>query len=259
MACVLIVFLAPHLFSSLFITIAAPFWRTEFSVASGSLKSPERLLVENQLLMSRVESMQALIDTVGYIEQENRELRALLNRPVLSSGIVATTSTTTSSTTDSVASVSSERIDQPGTLAAVLKRPPALPYDEIVVDIGTDHGVSTSSRAYAPGAILIGRVISVRDTTSTVRLYSSPGERHEVLVGPSHAPGVAIGRGGGEYEVQVSKDINISEGDYITNPSLGEGPFGVVNLVLSETAQPFTTVIFSPPVNIYHLRWVTIR
>jgi cell shape-determining protein MreC len=235
-----VVIFAPHIFSALFTSIARPFWHTEFSIGSGSLRSPENLLIENASLKEEVGRMQVLVDTIAAIEQENKELKGLLGREL--------TATTTSS-----------GYIQQGKLSAVLRRPPFSPYDEIIIDIGSDQGVSTTSLIYAHGSVLIGRVIDVLGHTSKVRLFSSPGEQHEILIGSRYIPATAVGRGGGQYEAQVSRDMDVIEGDIVVNPSLDELPFGIVSKVLSDPAQPFITILFAPPVNMYQLRWVTVK
>jgi len=89
-------------------------------------------------------------------------------------------------------------------------------------------------------------------------LFSSPGEKYQVMIGSSHAPISAVGRGGGQYQAQISRDAHVSEGDIVNSPGLNDAPFGIVTAVLSDPAQPFQTVLFAPPVNVYQLRWVLV-
>ena len=96
----------PHFFPALFTTIARPFWRAEFSVASDSLRSPSALLVENEDLKRQLADADVRLKTVQDTEDQNIELKALLGR---------------GSTTMRV-------------LVAVLVRPPASGYDELIID-----------------------------------------------------------------------------------------------------------------------------
>ncbi len=224
---------APHFFPSLFTAIARPFWRTEFSIESGALKSPETLLSENEALNRQLADAQVRLDTIHAVELENNELKTLLGRDPKNQDI---------------------RI-----LAAVLKHPPFSAYDELIIDIGHDYNLSTSSQIYASGDILIGHVVDVLNTTAKVKLFSSSNEKYEVLIGPNHTPATAIGRGGGQYEAQVSRETSVKEGDFVLNPSLNDKPFGIVSAVLQDPTQPFETVLFAPPVNIYQLRWVLVK
>jgi len=141
----------------------------------------------------------------------------------------------------------------------VLERPPFGPYDELIIDIGKDKGLTVKDKIYAPGKILIGEVGAVLGKTSKVILFSSPGNKYEVLIGPRHVPATAIGRGGGQYETHVARDIPIKEGDFIEVASLSDLPFAVVTSVISDPAQPFETILFAPVVNVYQLRWVLVE
>ncbi len=188
------------------------------------------MLRENESLKQQLAEAQARLGSIQSVETENSELKGLLGRA--------------SST--------------PYILGAVLKRPPLSPYDELVIDLGADHGLSTSSIVYAPGNVRIGRVSQVLGQTSKVTLFSSPGEKYEVQIGAAHTPATAVGRGGGQYQAQLSHDVKVVEGDFVTAPSLNDGTFGVVTGVASSAAEPFETVIFAPSVNIYQLRWVLV-
>ena len=226
-----LIFWTPHFFPSIFNTIVRPFWRMEFSLQSGSLRSPTQLLNENENLKQQLADAQVRMQTIQATETENAEFKAMLGR---------------ASTT-------------PRILAAVLKRPPFSGYDEIIIDAGLDKGFSTTSLVYASGNILIGKVSDVLGETSKVTLFSSPGQKYDVLIGAEHAPAVAVGRGGGQYEAQLSRDVKVVEGDVVVSPSLNDKAFGIVTGVLSDPAQPFETVLFAPPVNVYQLRWVLVN
>lgn len=225
-----IIFWAPHFFPAVFNTIARPFWRMEFSVQSGSLRSPSQLISENQSLKQQLTDAEVRLATIQAIEVENNDLKALMGRA--------------SST--------------PRILAAVIKRPPFSRYDELIIDAGADRGFSTTSTVYAPGNVPIGKVSDVLGETSKVTLFSSPGQKYEVQIGSAHAPATAIGRGGGQYEAQLSRDVKVTEGDLVISPGLNDKAFGVVTGILSDTTQPFETILFAPPVNVYQIRWVLV-
>lgn len=226
---------APHLFPAVATAIAHPFWRTEFAIEQGALDSRETLLNENQSLLRQLDEARVRLETMGAIESENSQLKALLGR-----------GTTTSPR-------------NPGILAAVLIKPPASAYDELIIDIGRDHALSTSSLVYAAGDVLIGRVVNVLGRTSMIKLFSSPGESYPILIGQTHAAAIAVGRGGGQYEAQLSRDTAVVEGDVVLNAGLNNRPFGIVSAVLLDPTQPFKMVLFAPPANLYQLRWVVVR
>ena len=227
---VLIQGLFPQFLPAIFTTIAKPFWRAEFSIESGSLRTPGSLLSENEALKRQIYEAEASQLSVKEIQDENAELKALMGR---------------ASTT-------------PFILAAVLKRPPLTGYDELVVDAGSDHSFVVGDLVYVAGDVPIGRISEVLGDTSIVTLFSSPGQRYEVMFGPDHIYGTAIGRGGGQYEAQLPRDSGIASGDYVVLPMLNSKPFGIVSSVVIDPSQPFEMVLFSPPVNIFESRWVMV-
>lgn len=236
-ASVMAIVFIPHIFSGIFISIARPFWHTEFSVKSGSLKSPEQLLAENEELRRQIMNMEHRMGEVRFLEQKNIELESLIGHFV-------------GTTTDEHGS---SRV----LLGAVLIRPPLSPYDELIIDIGEDDGVSLGDFVYASD-ILIGSISTVNRNTSRVRLFSSPGEKHQVIIGVDGFATTAIGKGGGQYQAQISRETSISEGDLVINSSSDNMPFGHISSIIRDQTQPFVTVLFSLPANLYQVRWVTV-
>ncbi|MEK7609593.1 MAG: rod shape-determining protein MreC [Patescibacteria group bacterium] len=254
----------PHFFASIFTSLARPFWRTEFSVLSGSLRSSESLLNQNEGLKRQLTDAQVRLDAIQAIELENTELKSLLGRESFIVESIINPSSTGTSTIyvvpkySFISKMTSKELES-RILSAVLKRPPFLPYDGLIIDIGRDYNLSTSSLIYAVGNVLIGRVVDILPSTAKVKLFSSPGEKYEVLIGAEHIPATAIGRGGGQYEAQISRDTSVKEGDFVINSALNDKPFGIVFMVLSDPTQAFETVLFAPPVNIYQMRWVLVE
>ena len=228
---------APHFFPALFTSIARPYWRTEFSIQSGSLQTPSAILAENESLKRQLTDATVRLATFEDVQNQNDAFKALMGR----------------------ASSTAPRI-----LAAILLRPPAMPYDEFVIDAGADQGFSSTSLVYAPGNVPIGRIADVLAQTSTVVLFSSPGARNDVLIGPNHIPATSVGHGGGQYSAELPQAATVSEGDMVVasglaaSVSAASAPIGIVSAVVRDPAQPFETVLFAPPVNIYELRWVLV-
>lgn len=261
---VMIEMIWPHLFSALFTSIAAPFWRIEFSMDNGSLDSREALLAENASLKMSLEDISIRSQAAQSIAVENTELKTLMGRevkmwPYSLSNTPGSTTNSTSSLKNSVrTSPKSSAKHDDLVLAAVLKHPPFVPFDELIIDIGSMNGVIEGARVYAVGNILIGRVAQVLDETSKVVLYSSPEEKTDVIIGASKVSGVAVGRGGGQYEVSLPRDTVISIGDVVSAPSIDHEIVGIVSAIIKDPAEAFQKVIFIPPINISESRWVFV-
>lgn len=250
---ILIQWLAPHFIPAVFSTIARPFWRIEFSIQQGSLRTGEALLNENAELRRQIDDLNVRLLTTTAVGQENNELKALLGRPV------ATTSSSTISGTSSM-SISrrvSKQSFQP-ILAAVLKRPPMALYDELIIDVGSDQNVVVGQSVYAEGNVLIGKISDVLSDTSKVQLLSSPNSTFDIRIGSSSVNTTAHGKGGGQYSAELPRDIVVSPGDVITSPAFSLTTIGTVGAVIIDPTQPFETILFAPPVSVYGLKWVLV-
>jgi cell shape-determining protein MreC len=220
----------PSAFSGLSTAIARPFWRTQFSLANGQLESAEGLLAANQDLLRKLDEANTKLLSASMVIAENDQLKSMMGR---------------ASTT-------------PHILAAVLKKPPLAPYDELVLDVGSDMDFTIGDMVYANGNIPIGKIRDVSVHSSKVLLFSSPGQTFNVLVGKMNIPATAIGRGGGQYSMELPRTTAVSEGDFVSIPSLRSNLYGIVGAVVADPSLPFETILFSAPVNIYQLKWVLV-
>ena len=220
----------PHFIPALVNTIVSPFWRIEYAMNSGSLSEREKLLNENALLKQEIEKNSSNLAVISYIENENEEFRKILE-----------------------ISTSTEYLITP-----IIKKPPFVAYDELIIDAGASDGISTSSIVYTVGEVPIGRVIDVFKNTSKVLLFSSPMEKHEVQIGKNYVGAIATGRGGGQYEIELPRGLNIAVDDFVVSLDIGNKPLGKVAHIDSDPSLTFEKIIFSAPVNIYQLKWVKI-
>ncbi len=229
---ILIVWLAPGAFSGLFMSIARPFWRTEFSIQSGALSSPGALLAENESLKRELSDLRLSIASTSIQDtlDQNAEFKAMFGR---------------ASTTPTI-------------LAAVLARPPFMPYDELIIDLGSEDGIASNTLVYSPERTLVGRVSAIYPHASAVTLFTSPGQTYNVLIGSSHVPAVATGRGGGQYQAELPHGSAIQAGDVVSDSSLNDRAFALIVSVASDPSDPFDQALLAPPVNVYSLRWVLV-
>ncbi len=212
-------FLAPQALSSFFTMLVRPFW---------SIDAGDREIAELQRKLQENESRYA---QAVHLVKENEELKELFGR------------------TDE-----SEKV-----LAVVLKKPPLSAYDVFVLDIGVSHGVKKGDRVYALGNIPIGEIAEVNGNVSKAKLYSSSGEKFDVLIGDENIQASAIGKGGGTFEVSLPHETKVEKGDKVMIPSLSNGFVGNVEEIVSEPSHPFSTMLFRQPINIYEQKWVMVE
>lgn len=223
--------IAPAAFSSVFEIVAAPFWKIETSVIEGDgLKTRSALLIENTQLRQELEAEKSKNIGIEIIRMENEQLKADWGRSNRGENILAT----------------------------VIRRPPYSPYDTLSIDIGADHLVQKNASVRSLSGSPIGKIIDVYPHSSRVLLFSTPGEKYDVLIGSTSVMATATGKGGGTFEVSLPRDTKIVEGEIVTIPSLFTEPFGIVGGVLSDPSRPFATILFKSPINIQELRWVTV-
>ena len=145
------------------------------------------------------------------------------------------------------------------TLAAILVRPPQTPYDAIVIDAGKNMHLAVGDIIYAEMNYAIGRVTSVSDKTSLITLFSSSGQKENVLVGSSTLSVSAEGRGGGNFYIKIPRNISVHQGDPIIWPDIQTMLLGKVDVVDSGSGDAYTSIYFKSPINIQTLRYVQFK
>jgi len=145
------------------------------------------------------------------------------------------------------------------TLAVILVKPNKSPYDTMIVDIGRDSDVSLGQRVFAYGNILIGVVAEVYANTSLVKLFSTPKETIDVILGDKNAYVQAIGRGGGNFEITVPKDQDVALGTEAVIPGITLYVLGIVEEVISDPRDPFQKILLRSPINVQDLKFVQVE
>lgn len=144
-------------------------------------------------------------------------------------------------------------------LAYILKKPPFSAYDIFIIDLGSNNGIKVKDKVYALGDVLVGEIIEVEGMSSKVKLYSSSGEKYEVLIGNRAIQVSALGKGGGNFEAILPREVGINEGEIVTVPNISSSVFGVVQKVIVDPARYLSTILFSQPVNLYEQKWLLVE
>jgi cell shape-determining protein MreC len=148
-------------------------------------------------------------------------------------------------------------------LAAILAKPNRSPYDTLVIDAGLAEGVRPGSLVTAFGAVPIGRVEEVFQNSSRAVLFSSPGAKTEVLVSKSDTLSdiflELVGRGGGNFEMILPRDLNLEIGTEVHLPGLVPHTVGVIEAIISDPRDPYQKALLVAPVNIQELKFVEIE
>lgn len=192
---------------------------------SSLFKENEGLKIENQDLKNKMVDYTAL-------SNENRELKELMGRIIPKDDFI---------------------------LGAILARPNRSPYDTIIIDIGTDHGLYEGQKVFVSGDIPIGVISKVYSNTSLVALYSNPGQKTEGILDGTNATVELVGRGGGNFEMTIPLDLSVENGKIVLLPGIKREVLAIVDGLISVATDPAKRVLLRSPINIQTVRWVQVK
>lgn len=148
-------------------------------------------------------------------------------------------------------------------VANVIFNPRKALYDTLVIDRGERDGVSVGDQVVYSGVGAIGKITEVYESSAKVVLYSSPGEKHDVVIQRENLVwGTAVGRGMGNFEAKIPQGSTVVSGDNVFLPKSSgvqhEVILGVVGYVEENPSEPFTRVLFRTSFNISNVQIVEV-
>lgn len=145
--------------------------------------------------------------------------------------------------------------------ARVLTLPPQSLYDTLIIDSGKIQGINNGKKVFAGENILIGVVSEVYEKTAKVKLYSSPDEKYDVIIGvaSSSVRATAVGRGSGMFEVFVPREAQVEVGDSVTVPEISTTIYGKVSYIITDPARAFDSILFQSSIPLQSLRRVYVE
>ncbi len=215
--------------------IAEPIWKSENSISNSNFfeyfKSKQALINDRLTIEKKLFLAGNLLAENEILQTENENLKDLLGR---------------------------KETKQKTVLASILVKPPQIPYDSLIVDIGEDFNIAIGNKVMANGNVYIGEVTEIFPHSSKIILYSTPGRKLPVVLGTNSVSMEAIGIGGGNFNIFLPREVEIKEGDVIIIPSITTNVFGIVEKINFKDKDSFQTILFKSPINISELNWVEI-
>ncbi len=214
--------------SRMVIFIGRPFIATKDFVVSISgnflsyFETRNALVSENNDLRSKLFERDVKLTTLEALEKENTELKETLGRKGKATLIYT----------------------------PVLLTPGFSPYDTFLVDGGKNVGIKVGDRVTIDGVIAVGAIDQVYPTSSVVKLYSTPGNEMTVRIEGVKMLAKAVGRGNGNFEIRLPRDIKVEEGKSVYVPNINREELGVVGAIEADVVNSFQTVLFALPVDI---------
>jgi cell shape-determining protein MreC len=185
---------------------------------------------DNQRLRAELARATALVADRDALYKENLELKARLGRDAF----------------------------VPTRLAGVLMRPPATPYDTLLIDAGSAEDITAGDLVSAGGTTRIGVVREVYQHSARVVLFSAPGETYDALLRGT-VPLHMEGQGSGSLVGQVPAGTPVAAGDAIVFPGIASGFAGSVSKVISKPGESFQKVYARLAADPLALQFVEIR
>lgn len=221
----------PNWLTSVTHYVGYPFWTVKQAITNNvTLQTKKSLIEENRKLKSRVETLVINEISNDILREENISLKEILGRSIYNNAI----------------------------LASVLVRPNSTLYDTFIIDIGGNNNVVNGDYVIINGDVVIGYVEETYSNTSLVKLFSSPGEETDIIIGEDNIATIAHGVGGGNFTVSLPRGVVVKVGDPIITPTIETQLFATVEEIISNPIDSFQTILFKNPVNISNIRFVQV-
>ena len=204
----------------------------KFRSINSFFASKNSLYLENQNLKSKLDENQALLANYDSVAAENSSLKEILGRKNNEASFV---------------------------LSAILSKPNQSPYDTLIVDAGINENLEKGDTVFALGNIPIGRISEIYPDSSKVILFSNSGEKTQAVVSGRNIFTEAVGRGGGNFEMIVPRDLILSKGDQVILPGIFPYVLGEVVTIVSDPRDPFIKALLVSPVNVQELNFVQVE
>jgi len=189
------------------------------------------IIAKNKKLEEQIASYQAALIELDQVKQENQLLRSELSyNPTERSSVTA----------------------------QIIGKPNHSLFNSMVIDAGTDQGVEIGQLVVAYGALGVGQVVAVSSTTATVELFGAPAFEGEVLLSTKGITVPAKGKGTGNFEIHIPREVEVSDGELLAFPQNPSVTIGVVKSIIFDPRDPFQTVLARLPVNVQELRFVRV-
>ncbi len=143
-------------------------------------------------------------------------------------------------------------------VAGVIGRPHALPYDVLVLDKGSEDGITEGAPVYIGDNAVIGIIKKAFSGSSLVELVTTPGFKASVYILGPDIYTTAVGQGGGQLRVGVPQGIKLEEGNLVILPGVHAGIYGSISTVTSISTEPEQYGFVSPEIPLSSLRLVSV-
>lgn len=144
--------------------------------------------------------------------------------------------------------------------AYIISRPPSIPYDILALSKGSEEGIQEGDYVgvmHNGQVSVIGSVHAVFPKTAQVVLFSSPDTSHSVVHMPSNTTLSLLGKGGGEFALDVPRDMQIDVGDVFSD-AVTRLPVATVVSLRRDERDPLQTIYAQLPLSLAKIQCVVV-
>lgn len=142
--------------------------------------------------------------------------------------------------------------------ALVIFSPPAISYDQLIINQGFKDGIQNGNLVIYSDYILVGKIAETYEDSSRVISFSSYGLEQNVFLEQAGISVIASGKGNGEMTVTLPREFSAVSGDKVLSLTKPEYLIGFVEKIESPVNSPLKTLVIKSPFNIYNLRSVRV-
>lgn len=186
------------------------------------------LRAQNQALTAELARLSERAGKADALQQENDELRALVDLTQIS----------------------------PGITAPVISSLNASAYGTFIIGVGTGTSIARGDIVLTEGGFVVGRISDIGENTALVAEALAPGASFE---GKLNGASVLIeGQGGGNGRADAPRGLAVAVGDVVVSPQFGEHPIGIVGAVASSSASASQSVYVRLPAGLSSIQFVYV-
>lgn len=193
------------------------------------LRDRNELIDQIRRLETQIQTEQGTESTIRRLEFENKQFRELLGA-----------------------------IPENRVLARVAARPPQLPYDVLMLDRGSVHGITVGAPVFSGRDTVIGLVSQVTPRASYVTLVSDPEVFVTVFVVGPNIFTVAEGMGNGVLRVRVPQGVALGVSDVVLLPAVDAGVLGSITEVVTTPTNPERHGYITFPHSLQSMQYVSV-
>jgi len=201
--------------------------------ADSALRAKQALVIENNKLKQRLVELAAALVDHQILETDNQLLRQeidlIRNEPKI-------------------------------TVAEVISHQWNSPFDIILAAVPENSEIAAGDHVTFKKNVWAGAVIDWVGPLVKIKLISAPGSQVPVLIGPNNVSAVASGKGNGNLEVELPRNLEIRAGDSVmvgnTATPLMVGTVGAVD---NDPGESLQTVLIRTPINLSFIHYLEIH